>query len=244
MYKTKNIRWVDYINIFLQPRLGPKPFTAPKFNESESFDKVFSVPSVPGAQTNGIQDTKTEQLTEEPTVEPIEKPEIQVSLDTEVVQDIDLNGKADEEETNCDSDYVPKTPSTAERRKLFENRSGSKETDPEDNCDAVDQANNFERMSLQRSSIAERRKMYENKSQSVQDSAPLVEKVGDSPILLRRKDSLKNRKNAVEETPKDDNYRKSVPFTKQQSVPQFGKKVEPVATPTPKRTSTVFGNIL
>lgn len=226
----------------MQPRLGPKPFTAPKFNESESFDKVFSVPSVPSTQ-NGIQDTKAEQIITESTIKSVEEPKIEILLDTEVVPEIDQNGKPHEEETNCDSGYIPKTPSTADRRKLFENRSNSKETDPEDNCDAVDQSKNFERMSLQRSSIAERRKMYENKSQSVQETAPLVEKVGDSPIMLRRKDSLKSRKIATEEAPMEDNYRKSVPFTKQQSVPQYGKKAEPTAAPMPKRTSTVFGNI-
>lgn len=72
----------------------------------------------------------------------------------------DLNGKNVEEEANDDSGYVPKTPSTAERRKLFEERSNSKENENDDNFDGSD---GFERMSLQRSSIAERRKMYENR---------------------------------------------------------------------------------
>lgn len=139
--------------------------------------------------------------------------------------DVDINGKTDE-----DADYVPKTPSTAERRKLFENRSNSKENE-EDNFDTSD---NFERSSMQRSSIAERRKMYE-RSQSVQDSPIVPEKADGSPIMLRRKDSLKNRKN------EEDGNRKNVPFPRQQSMdPQFNRKSE-VAAPTPKRTSTVFG---
>lgn len=57
--------------------------------------------------------------------------------------------------------YIPKTPSTAERRRLFETRTSSKENEPEDNFDTTDQTASFERNSAQRNSIAERRKMYE-----------------------------------------------------------------------------------
>lgn len=191
-----------------QPRLGPKPFTPPKFNESESFDKVFSVPTVPGviSSSNGITEEKIEEQQKQQQEE--EEEEEKESSDTEV-----------------DGDYMPKTPSTAERRKLFENRSNSKEQ--EDNFED----GNFERSSTQRSSIAERRKMYE-RSQSVQDT--VVEKPDASPVMLRRKDSLKKKNE--EET------RKSVPFAKQQSLdPQANRKNEPIVVPTPKRTSTVFG---
>lgn len=207
--------------MILQPRLGPKPFTPPKFNESESFDKVFSVPAVPGTNsTNGV--TETPKLEEKIT------PPQQHQQEEEETPDCDVNGKIEED------DYVPKTPSTAERRKLFENRSNSKENnEQDDNFDAADASSNFERSSTQRSSIAERRKMYE-RSQSMQDAPPVAEKPEGSPVMLRRKDSLKNRK-GEEET------RKSVPFAKQQSLdPQAQRKTEAVA-PTPKRTSTVFG---
>lgn len=157
-------------------------------------------------------------------------------------QIVDLNGKPNEEEEEINTENVPKTPSTAERRKLFENRSNSKENDAEDGLDGVEQSNNFERMSLQRSSIAERRKLYENKTQD-SGSIAITEKASESPVMLRRKDSFKMAKNITEDTPlKEENNRKSVPFARQQSVPQCGgKKAEAVATPTPKRTSTVFG---
>lgn len=176
--------------------------------------------------TNGVSET--------PKLEEKTTPSQQQQDDKEeVTPDCDVNGKIEKEE---EEDYVPKTPSTAERRKLFENRSSSKEnTEPDDNFDGGDAtANNFERSSTQRSSIAERRKMYE-RSQSVQEAPPPVaEKPESSPVMLRRKDSLKNRKS-------EEDTRKSVPFTKQQSLdPQAQRKTETVA-PTPKRTSTVFG---
>lgn len=221
----------------MQPRLGPKPFTPPKFNESESFDKVFSVPAVPGNPTNGTHEPKPEEFPKIP-----EKDKSPTSdLEQSPTHDSDFNGKIIEEDNNDDSGYVPKTPSTAERRKLFEHRSNSNEN--EDNFDITDQSNNFERMSLQRSSIAERRRMYENRSQSVQEPTVPVEKPVGSPVMLRRKDSFKNRKNA-EDSAKDENNRKSVPFAKQQSLdPQAGKKSESAvaAAPITKRTSTVFG---
>lgn len=161
--------------------------------------------------------------------------------------DGDSLGKSDtsaEDEISSDSGYKPKTPSTAERRKVFEVRSNSKENEPEENFDTTDQSSNFERASAQRNSIAERRRMYENRSQSVVETTTntVIEKPEGSPVLMRRKDSLKNRKNT--EVLKEDNNRKSMPIAKQQSVdPQMGKKIE-IGTPTPKRTSTVFGKFL
>lgn len=150
------------------------------------------------------------------------------------------SGSSGEEETSCDSGYIPKTPSTAERRKLFETRSNSKENEPEENLDSADQGN-FERASVQRTSIAERRKMYESRSISVQEQiGSAVEKKDGSPVMLRRKDSFKNRKN-LEDVLKEDNNRKSAAVLKQQSLdPQPVRKSE-VSVPTPKRTSTVFG---
>lgn len=219
------------------PRLGPKPFTPPKLNDSDTFNKVFSVPSAPVSisSSNGVQDEPVETKEENTTPEEKEKTptsDLDAKNETE-------NGKCDtsgEEETNSDSGYIPKTPSTAERRKLFENRSNSKENE-EDNFDITDQSGAFERSSV-RSSIAERRKMYE-RSQSVQDSNIISEKAGGSPVMLRRKDSLKNRKN--EEVSKEDSNRKSVPIAKQQSLdPQAIRKSE---VPAPKRTSTVFGRV-
>ncbi|XP_972622.1 coronin-7 isoform X2 [Tribolium castaneum] len=200
------------------PRLGPKPFTPPKLNESESsFDKVFSVPAVPSQpqQSNGVHEPKT----------PDSQPPTPSQPDKEI-----------EEE----APEPPKTPSTAERRKLFE--SNTKENEPEDNFDVIDQSGNFERASPQRSSIAERRKMYENRSQSVQETPTIIEKAGGSPVMLRRKDSFKNRKN-TEDVLKEDNNRKSGQVSKQMSLEQSARKSENFATPTPKRTSTVFGRV-
>ncbi|XP_030763580.1 coronin-7 isoform X2 [Sitophilus oryzae] len=223
-----------------KPRLGPKPFTPPNLNDTENtFSKVFCVPPVPGqAASNGVTGNTSEAV-----VTPEQEKEKSPTSDTEptpLKQDNEnsKSGSSGEEETSCDSGYIPKTPSTAERRKLFETRTSSKENEPEDNFDAVDQSGNFERNSLQRNSIAERRKLYE-RSQSVQDQpTTITEKSTSSPIMLRRKDSFKNQKN--DEALKEDN-RRSVPMSKQQSLdPQSLKKNESVA---PKRTSTVFGRV-
>lgn len=160
----------------------------------------------------------------------------------ENLESMELDNKNEHIDNNIDVEYIPKTPSTAERRKVFENN--TKENEPEDNFDAVDQTTNFERASLQRSSIAERRKMYE-RSQSVQETTTtIIEKSSGSPVMLRRKDSFKNRKN-VDDVLKDDNNRKSSQVSKQLSLDhQAGKKNENFASaPTPKRTSTVFGKL-
>lgn len=214
--------------------MGPKPFTPPKFNESESFDKVFSVPVAPGVttSTNGLADSKIVTPVAETVATPEEEKEPEIKI-----ADGDMNGKTALLQPE-EAEFIPKTPSTAERRKLFENRSDSKENDQEDNLEVTDAASGFERSSMQRSSIAERRKMYE-RSQSVQDAPAVSEKPDGSPIMLRRKDSFKNRKG--EEENKAEVNRKSVPFAKQQSLdPQAHRKSE-LVIPTPKRTSTVFG---
>lgn len=199
------------------------------------------MPAAPVGPANGTRDPSPPQPPKIP-----EKDKSPTSdLEQSPTRDSDSNGKITEEETNDDSGYVPKTPSTAERRKLFENRPNSGEND--DNFDdATDQPSGFERTSLQRNSIAERRKMYEGRSQSVQEANATVERpaAAASPVLLRRKDSLKNRKNAEEAAKDESNNRKSVPFAKQQSLdPQAGKKSDGAVAgaPVTKRTSTVFG---
>lgn len=228
-----------FIILLFQPRLGPKPFTPPKLNDPENtFQKIFSVPPVPGQ--NGV--------TSESTINKVVTPEEKEKTPTSDIEPAPLkdtengkSGSSGEEETSCDSGYIPKTPSTAERRKLFETRSNSKENEPEESLDSTDQSGNFERASIQRTSIAERRKMYESRSMSVQEQmGNVTEKKDGSPVMLRRKDSFKNRKN-VEDVLKEDNNRKSAAVPKQQSLdPQSGRKSE-ISVPTPKRTSTVFG---
>lgn len=138
------------------------------------------------------------------------------------------------DDTN-NSDQKQRNPSTANRRKLFETPTKSKENEPEDTFDVTDQADNFERSSEQRRSIAERRKMYENRSLSVQEASNItVDKQGASPVMLRRKNSLKAQKNG-EDVLKEEN-RKTEPVLKQQSL-----DTQTVHAVTPKRTSTVFG---
>ncbi|KAJ8951735.1 hypothetical protein NQ318_012586 [Aromia moschata] len=223
-----------------KPRLGPKPFTPPKLNDPDNcFTKVFSVPPVPGQ--NGVNS----EISMGKTITPEEKEKTPISEPPPIKLDAEngKSGSSGEEEAPCDSGYVPKTPSTAERRKLFEIRSNSKENEPEDNIDTADQGGNFERASIQRTSIAERRKMYESRSQSVQDqSNTVIEKKDGSPVMLRRKDSLKNRRN-TEDVLKEDNNRKSVPISKQQSLEQQAGRKSEILAPTPKRTSTVFGRV-
>lgn len=107
-----------------QPRLGPKPFQAKTTAQEFSFDKVFSVPQVPTAESNGhvgngngngyVNDGKNE------IIDDVDKSPVY-----EVERKESENAKSDsssmEEDANSsDSGYKPKTPSTAERRKLFE----------------------------------------------------------------------------------------------------------------------------
>ncbi|XP_021932217.1 coronin-7 isoform X4 [Zootermopsis nevadensis] len=150
----------------------------------------------------------------------------------------------------------PKTPSTAERRKFYEKRISSvaNEQDLQLPADALkfddvdDKLEDFERASVQRSSIAERRRMYENRSSSVQEAGAADKRSPTlSPTPLRRQDSFKNSKTcAVDEVA---NKRSPVAIQRQQSQEQTAagksqdKKPEPVTTPTPKRTSTVFGRV-
>lgn len=218
----------------MQPRLGPKPFTPPKLNDGDSFNKVFCVPAVPGQQNNTSSNGVHETVNIEPQIATVEEKQPSPTIEIEPVVDESQceNGNND----NQEEIVTPKTPSTAERRKIFE--SNIKETDLEDNFDITDQSGVFERASVQRNSIAERRKMYE-RSKSVQETTnTIVEKSGGSPVMLRKKDSFKARN--TEDSNKDENNRKSVPIAKQQSLDQqVGKKND--VTPTPKRTSTVFG---
>ncbi|RVE46333.1 hypothetical protein evm_009052 [Chilo suppressalis] len=187
-----------------KPRLGPKPFSASAGNEEFSFDKVFSVPAVPGLTKS---DSATSPLSgpgattpaaSTPIVkEPSEEKEKSLSptSDVEVAPKEEFaNGKSDtslEEDVNSsDSGYRPKTPSTAERRKLFETTDGSQ-------------------------SIADRRRTYEMRSVSVvveSDTPP-------SPAPLRRRDSFKSRK-----SPDREDKRASVPnVTTKRTSTVFGK---------------------
>ncbi|XP_052749681.1 coronin-7 isoform X2 [Galleria mellonella] len=185
-----------------QPRLGPKPFSTSSGSEDFSFDKVFSVPAVPGmtksdSATSPITTAGT-PMTSTPTAkESSEEKDKSLSPTSDVevaTKEEYINGKSDtslEEEVNSsDSGYRPKTPSTAERRKLFETTDGNQ-------------------------SIAERRRAYEARSVSVaveSDTPP-------SPAPLRRRDSLKSRK-----SPEREDKRASVPnVTTKRTSTVFGK---------------------
>ncbi|XP_047027529.1 coronin-7 isoform X3 [Helicoverpa zea] len=189
-----------------QPRLGPKPFSAATGNEDFSFDKVFSVPAVPGlpksdsatSPVSGQATTPTATSTP-PAKDGSEEKDKSLSptSDVEIAPNKEeyTNGKSDtslEEEVNSsDSGYRPKTPSTAERRKMFETTDGGA------------------------ASIAERRRAYESRSVSVaveSDTPP-------SPAPLRRRDSLKSRK-----SPDREDKRASVPnVTTKRTSTVFGK---------------------
>ncbi|XP_032662962.1 coronin-7 isoform X2 [Odontomachus brunneus] len=212
----------------ITPRLGPKPFQAKSSSQEFSFDKIFSVPIAPNNDTNGYQNEINN------TVENNMEADKSPTFTNERAKDAE-NGKSDsssiEEDANSsDSGYKPKTPSTAERRKVFETKVKDESPENED-------AGNFER-GANRNSIAERRRLYESRSVSVTDGN-LAEKAMGSPTMLRRRDSFKTKSEVI----KEDEAKKSIPILRQQSMDPRLEKVEPVATPASKRTSTVFGRV-
>ncbi|XP_054002829.1 coronin-7 isoform X2 [Hylaeus anthracinus] len=212
----------------ITPRLGPKPFQAKSGSQEFSFDKIFSVPIAPNSDTNGYQNDLNNQM--ENNAEPEKSP----SFNNERIKEAE-NGKSDssslEEDANSsDSGYKPKTPSTAERRRVFETK--VKDESPEN-----EELGNFERGNANRNSIAERRRLYESRSVSVTDGN-LAEKAMGSPTMLRRRDSFKTKSEVI----KEDEVKKVIPMLRQQSMDPRLEKVDTV-TPTAKRTSTVFGRV-
>ncbi|XP_047360792.1 coronin-7 isoform X5 [Vespa velutina] len=213
----------------ITPRLGPKPFQAKSGSQEFSFDKVFSVPVAPNNDTNGYPNDISIPL--DNTTDPEKSP----TFSNERMKEAE-NGKSDssslEEDANSsDSGYKPKTPSTAERRKVFETKVKDESPESED-------IGGFERGNVNRNSIAERRRLYESRSVSVTDGN-LAEKAMGSPTMLRRRDSFKTKSEVI----KEDDVKKVVPMLRQQSMDPRLEKVEPITTPTPKRTSTVFGRV-
>ncbi|XP_041969616.1 coronin-7 isoform X4 [Aricia agestis] len=187
-HAVPNISLHPDANNCTQPRLGPKPFSASTGSEEFSFDKVFSVPAVPGivksdSASSPVAPTSMTPVTSTPITKDDEKEKsLSPTSDVEAPNKEEYtNGKSDtslEEDVNSsDSGYRPKTPSTAERRKMFETTDSAQ-------------------------SIAERRRAYESRSVSVIDPpAP------PSPAPLRRRDSLKSRK-----SPDREDKRSSVPI--------------------------------
>ncbi|KOC65257.1 Coronin-7 [Habropoda laboriosa] len=195
------------------PRLGPKPFQAKSGNQEFSFDKIFSVPVAPNSDTNGYQNDLNNQI--ENNSEPEKSPSFNIEQDA----------------NSSDSGYKPKTPSTAERRKVFETKVKDESPENED-------LGSFERGNTNRNSIAERRRLYESRSVSVTDGN-LAEKAMGSPTMLRRRDSFKTKSEVI----KEDEVKKVISMLRQQSMDPRLEKVDNSVTPTPKRTSTVFGRV-
>ncbi|XP_012283147.1 coronin-7 isoform X1 [Orussus abietinus] len=211
-----------------KPRLGPKPFQAVSGVQEFSFDKVFSVPVAPNSESNGYANDNSGPPENQDT-------DKSPTFDHERIKEAE-NGKSDsssiEEDANSsDSGYKPKTPSTAERRKMFETK--VKDESPE-----AEEPGSFERGISNRNSIAERRRLYESRSVSVTDGN-LAEKTMGSPTAIRRRDSFKARNEII----KEDEPKKPSPVLRQQSMDPRLEKPEPTMTPTPKRTSTVFGRV-
>ncbi|XP_047508009.1 coronin-7 isoform X2 [Pieris napi] len=185
-----------------QPRLGPKPFSASTGTEEFSFDRVFSVPAVPGVdKSDSSTPPASAPISSSPaTTTPVsreadDEKSLSPAADAEVAPKEEYtNGKSDasveEDLDGSDGGPGPKTPTTADRRRLFETTDGVK-------------------------SIADRRRAYEVRSLS---SAPEAE-APLSPAPLRRRDSLKSRK-----SPDREEKRSSVPnvATKRTST-VFGK---------------------
>ncbi|KAJ0172788.1 hypothetical protein K1T71_011927 [Dendrolimus kikuchii] len=205
-HPVPNISLHPDANNGIQPRLGPKPFSATSGSDEFSFDKVFSVPAVPGMTKS---DSATSPISGPPSATPLTSTPLTKDSSDEKekslspTSDVDLapnkeeyiNGKSDtslEEEVNSsDSGYRPKTPSTAERRKMFETTDGNNQ------------------------SIADRRRAYEMRSVSV----AVESETPPSPAPLRRRDSLKSRK-----SPEREEKRSSVPnVTTKRTSTVFGK---------------------
>ncbi|XP_034248908.1 coronin-7 isoform X3 [Thrips palmi] len=231
------------------PRLGPKPFTPPKLNFGANSGAIESDGGIVNSDEALAQRNSPEGA-----------PDSALSWysngGTEHANGSEKNGKADLHSLNDElndspplsgssSPEKPKTPSTSERRKVFESRVSS--TESQQNVEVITSAvdgvlldegkADFDRNSAQRSSIAERRRLYESRSMSIQDSGANKAKT-PSPTPLRRKDSLK-KVNVEEEV------RKPAPAVQRQMShePTKSAKLEPAVTPTPKRTSTVFGRV-
>lgn len=109
----------------MQPRLGPKPFSSGNSSEF-SFDKVFSVPQVPGGDGTVVEPKETHL--EKPDLIPIERPayfdepspkteEVKVVEET-VTTPIETNEDTNVEFRQKMDEEVFKRPTTAERRKV------------------------------------------------------------------------------------------------------------------------------
>lgn len=113
---------------FFQPRLGPKPFTPPKLNFGIS---SASLESEPSAVTQNFEDSLAQRNS--PEGAPDSSSCWYSNGSSEHTNGSEKNGKADAHSFNDDSNgspplsgssspEKPKTPSTSERRRVFETK--------------------------------------------------------------------------------------------------------------------------
>ncbi|CAH0770610.1 unnamed protein product [Bemisia tabaci] len=174
------------------PRLGPKPFSAPKLKDlgetspTSEFDKVFSVPSAPKSMygANCVQNGHHAS-----------KPDYHSNKDA-----ANHNHENGSDSLNSSDDSSAEKIISPGLEKQSSSDSDGK-TDSETKSEDIDAPDCFKRDRVDRSSFADRRKMYQEEPSNM-TSVPKME-------------------------PKKEN----------------GTKILTPATPTPKRTSTVFGRV-
>lgn len=198
-----------------QPRLGPKPFAATNTNDNFSFDKVFSVPQVPGG--------------EEPQQEPHQE-------EAAVVTPQGTNGNGSVEEVEEIVEETPSPPlsitTVAEEKQVSLAEDVVQLRPPLSRGNSNDETddNSVCRESI---SIADRRKLYEFKSMSIQE-----DKIA-SPTPLRRRNSLKQTNgNGVNK-----NDEAAMPPPAAAPEKSNAPSTDPQSAATGKRTSTVFGRV-
>ncbi|XP_018326736.1 coronin-7 isoform X2 [Agrilus planipennis] len=223
------------------PLLGPKPFTPFNMRETETFDKVFSVPTAPGRkQQNGLYQTQTTFISHEKFDSSQHAGE---SNDNDIHENnSDVLQEPYEVDKQIEHDSVQKK-SSSKPSQVEEVKQCSKDANNEKNedfkrnreggnlplsqsmsavvDDDYDEEDSFERSSSERRSIAERRKMYENRSLSVQETS---DKLPKSPLHKHTEAFKSGRQSDIKDTAQQ-------------------KKGETVTTTPPKRTSTVFGRV-
>ncbi|XP_049299985.1 coronin-7 isoform X2 [Anopheles funestus] len=246
-----------------KPRLGPKPFCSSGAAGDFSFDKVFSVPAVPGGEL-GTDKEGTSPVSSHPMVGDNGTGETNgntIGMEPEQKDcsptDNEKPSSEPMDETDVETRQLPHAEllKPCEQEKIFERQASSESVDQFDSG-SDDAKNQFERMSAQRTSLAERRRMFESRSQSVQDEK------ASSPMPLRRLDSLKVRgeqKTCSDDTalmpppPTTDFLRNRSDLSKE-NMPDIVKRSNSTAgvstaaagannNVASKRTSTVFGRV-
>lgn len=206
--------------------MGPKPFVGCTSSTEFSFDKVFSVPQVPGTEqqtANGpnADHEKTDQDTSGSNTEQENSEEktgrrfaIKFFLNKNINPFNPIDNSPEMESTECEAPVEIAEPESQEQVAESKEQEEKKPEDAEeDRSDAA-------------TSIAERRKMYEHRSLSIQ------EEKAASPTPLRRRNSMKQWNGKEEDNP-------TLPSA--QATVVDGETAG--SGKTGKRTSTVFGRV-